>query len=345
MYESLHSIMRDSSLSIVIVVYYNEVDLVNCIRSLYEFLPTDLFDLIVVSNGFDITEKSQLLITFPLVYWIDMGYNAGFARANNEGIKVATGEAVLLLNPDTIATDQSVKNCFKRLINSNYAAAGVQLVDETMRPQISGSYFVKGGLNHLLPIPYWGKFIRWIGYRTKTSIPNVQEAKPTQEVDWISGAFLMVKRSAIDKAGLMDDDFFLYGEEVEWCSRLGTIGKLVLFGDLKIIHLEGTTINKSQELQEKGYYNLYDKKGLQLMVSNHLRVRKQYGVTWFLVLLLNYTFGCFIFILFSGLRRFFGDKKFPGEMEKAFAFCKNVIRLWKLAPTIIRNKPHFYKMF
>jgi hypothetical protein len=122
-------------------------------------------------------------------------------------------------------------------------------------------------------------------------------------------------------------------------------GKLVLFGNLKIIHLEGTTINKSQDIQEKGYYNLYDKKGLQLMVSNHLRVRKQYGAGWFLFLLLNYSFGAIVFWTAAMLRHRSKTKSPLSHRYKAGAFTRNVIKLWQLAPIILRNKPHFYKMF
>jgi len=250
----------------------------------------------------------------------------------------------LLLNPDTIAIDNAIAECYKRLQQSGYVGAGVQLLDINNQPQISGNFFVKGGLNHLLPIPYWGGFIRWLGYKTKRKVPNVQSAKQVEEVDWISGAFLMVKKQAIEKAGLLDEDFFLYAEEVEWCSRLKKAGRLCIFGDLHIIHLEGATINKSQNLKEKGYYNLYDKKGLQLMVSNHLRVRKQYGVGWFLILLLNYTWGLFVYFICSFFHRLFMFKNPAREWKKAAAFGKNVLKLWKLAPTIISNKPHFYKM-
>ena len=282
---------------------------------------------------------------FPQVRWVDMGYNAGFARANNAGIKIATGDTILLLNPDTVALDDSIAQCYYRLASSDLIAAGVQLLDREYGPQISGSFFMKGGLNHLLPIPYWGSFLRWIGYRAGTKVPGVQQAKPVQEVDWISGAFLMVKQPVVNKAGLLDEDFFLYAEEVEWCSRLKKVGKMAIFGDLKIVHLEGATINKSQDLDERGYYNLYDKKGLQLMVSNHLRVRKQYGVGWFLVLLLNYSFGVLVFWLAGSLHRLLTLRNPFTHWRKVFAFGANVARLWTLAPKIIRNRPFFYKMF
>lgn len=149
-----------------------------------------------------------------------MGYNAGFARANNGGMKMAQGGVILLLNSDTISIDMSIEQCYHKLINTNYTAAGIQLLNEDGSLQISGSFFVKGGLNHLLPIPYWGEFVRWLGYSFKSKIPGVVKAKEVEEVDWINGAFVMVKRTAVEKAGMLDEDFFLYSEEIEWCSRL-----------------------------------------------------------------------------------------------------------------------------
>jgi GT2 family glycosyltransferase len=331
-------------LSIVIVNYNGAGLVVDCIRTLYQYNDISDMEIIVVDNGSTDNSREKITRLFPAVQWIDMGYNAGFARGNNAGMKAANGDVILLLNPDTLSIDDSINRCHYALQQSEYVAAGVQLLDEHKEPQISGSYFVKGGLNHLLPIPYWGGFIRWLGYRSKTKIPNVKNAKAIQEVDWISGSFLMVKKEAIEKAGMMDNDFFLYGEEVEWCSRLKKTGQLCLFGDLQIIHLEGVSINKSQGIQERGYYNLYDKKGLQLMVSNHLRVRKQYGVGWFIFLLLNYTWGVFFFWLCSTFYHLFTLRNPAREWRKVGQMGANVLRVWSLSPRIVSGKSHFYKM-
>lgn len=333
------------NLSIIIVNYKSESLILDCLRSLKSYIKDDAFEIIIIDNGLEWDSQQKVTQQFPKIKWINMTYNSGFARANNAGIKVAKGSAVLLLNPDTLAVDNSIEKCYAQLMDSEYVAAGVQLLDMNNQPQISGNFFVRGGLNHLLPIPYWGTFIRWLGYKAGSKVPNVQQAKEIEEVDWISGAFLMVKKEGLEKAGLMDEDFFLYAEEIEWCSRLKKVGNLCIFGKLHIIHLEGATINKSQNLQEKGYYNLYDKKGLQLIVSNHVRVRKQYGVLWFLVLLMNYTWGIAIFFIGSFLKGIFIVSNPFNEWKKAGAFAKNVFRLWMLAPTIIRNKPYFYKMF
>ena len=328
----------------VIIVNYNSFSLVNdSLASIRRFNPEKEFEFIVVNNSLD--DSSQFKELADQVILHQMPYNAGFSRANNTGMKLASGDAFLLLNPDTLAIDDSVSRCYNRLMASRFAAAGVQLLNEQQEPQISGNFFVKGGLNHLLPIPYWGGLVRWLGYRTGSKIPNVKEAVSEEPVDWISGAFLMVKRKAVEQAGPMDEDFFLYAEEVEWCSRLGQAGPLCIFGDLHMIHLEGASINKDQQLEEKGYYNLYDRKGLQLMVSNHLRVRKQYGVAWFLFLLLNYTWGVFFFFLSAGIFSLFKLRSPLPEWRKVRAFGKNVARLWSLAPRIISGQPYFYKMF
>lgn len=332
-------------LSIVIVNYHSAALILQCLQSLHTHTLELSFEVIIASNSNDAGEKETILSRFPDTRWLEMGYNAGFSRANNAGMRAAKGDVFLLLNPDTIIIDASVQECYQQLWGSDYIAAGVQQLNADHTPQISGNFFVKGGLNHLLPIPYWGDLIRWVGYMAKAKVPNVQKAGKVEEVDWISGAFLMVKRAAVEMAGLMDEDFFLYAEEVEWCSRLRKVGALAIFGALHIIHLEGATINKSHNIEEKGYYNLYDKKGLQLMVSNHVRVRKQYGVGWFLILLLNYTWGVFFFWICSMLGRLFRLRNPFGEWDKVGAFGSNVLRLWGLAPTIIRHKPYFYKMF
>lgn len=331
-------------LSIVIVNYKSGQLILDCIDSVYRYNKKKM-EICVVDNHSQDDTEAMITEAFPEVKWIQMNYNAGFARGNNAGMRKVQGDAVLLLNPDTLAIDDSIQKCYQRLQQSSYVAAGVQLLDVNRQVQISGSHFVKGGLNHLLPIPYWGNFIRWIGYRSKFKIPGVRQANLVETVDWISGAFLMVKAEAIRKAGLLDEDFFLYAEEVEWCSRLKSLGELVIFGDMQIVHHEGATINQSQNLNEKGYYNLYDKKGLQLMVSNHLRVRKQYGVFWFFVLLLNYTFGWFVFAVCGNFHAVFFPQKPVNLWKRLGGFGINLIALWKLTPTIVRNRPHFYKMF
>jgi GT2 family glycosyltransferase len=336
--------MPTRELSIIIINYHSTDLIAACLQSVYDFNKELSFEVIVVDNSAETEAGISLQKRFPGISWIDMGYNAGFARANNAGIRLATAPLILLLNPDTIAIDDSLTRCVQLFSQSGYAACGVQLLNEDRSPQISGNFFMKGGLNHLLPLPYWGRFLRWIAFGVKAKRTNVPVAKSEEEVDWINGAFLMVKRDTLELAGLLDEDFFLYAEEIEWCSRIHKTGKLCIFGDLHFIHLQGETVNRDQQANGKGYAGLFTKKDLQVMLSNHVRVRKQYGIGWFLFLLLNYTWGIVVFAAGSFFHCLFTFRNPLAEWSKVSAFALNVFRIWKLSPAIIRNKPYFYKV-
>jgi len=326
--------------SIIIVNFRTSGMVIDCLRTVFESSPGPEFEVIVVDNFSGDDSESEILSRFPMVKWIQMGYNSGFARANNAGIKAATGEVVLLLNSDTLNENNAIGKCFDMFVSSNYSACGIQLLNVDRSPQISGSYFIKGGLNQLMSLPYLGRFIRWMGYTFKVRRTSIPEVKGNAEVDWINGAFLMVKKEAIQKAGMMDEDFFLYFEEIEWCSRLEPTGKMCIYGDLNIIHLQGATTNVVFGSTGQGYYNLYDKKGLQIMVSALLRIRKQYGLAWFFAHLLIYLITIPIFLI--GLCFSYGKSVYSFRQLKGY--IKNCRKLIGLSGKMISNKPYFYKV-
>jgi GT2 family glycosyltransferase len=328
-------------LSIIIVNYKTPKLVIECLQSLQTEQSFDSYEIIVVDNDSGDDSRELICNSFSNVKWIQMGYNSGFARANNEGIRQSSGDVVLLLNSDTINVESAVEKCYKTFIATDYVACGVQLLNADMSPQISGNYFMKGGLNFLLPLPVTGKFIKFLGSLLKVKKPNVPDSFALVEVDWINGAFLMVKKNAIEKAGLMDEDFFLYAEEAEWCSRLRKLGRLCIFGQYKVVHLQGVTAATAFESTSPGYHNLFDRKGLQYMLSNFVRIRKQYGIGWFLFHLIVFT----LTIPLLAVARFFylitGRKKWKSAV---FSFTKNILAIWKFAPRIISNKPSFYKV-
>lgn len=181
-------------LSVILVNYRSAAYIIDCIRSASAFESVSSFEWIVVDNASGDDSKEKILQQFSFVQWVDMGYNAGFARANNAGIRQATGDVLLLLNPDTLILNDAIRQCYLPFVQSSYAACGVQLLYENGAPQISGSYFMKGGINHLLSIPYWGRFLRWLAFQLHTRKPGVEQVADEVKVDWISGAFLMVKK-------------------------------------------------------------------------------------------------------------------------------------------------------
>jgi GT2 family glycosyltransferase len=331
-------------LSVVIVNYHATGHILNCLESASQYLSTQKFEWIIIDNSSDDEAEKKVKSLFPFVRWINMGYNAGFARANNAGINIASGTIVLLLNPDTIIINDCIDKCFQKFIETEAIACSVQLINPDGSPQITGNYFMIGGLNHLLPLPYLGKILRSIAFLFKAKKTNVLKASSYQKVDWINGAFLMVKKNAIQKAGLMDEDFFLYAEETEWCSRLKKYGELVVYGDLQIIHLQGEIINAQTNSPDKGYFNLYDKKGLQLIISNNLRIRKQFGIGWYLFNLMFYIVEIPVFFICIFFDNILHLKNPFRNWSIALKYSKNVFVLILLSPGIIFSRKRFYKM-
>ncbi len=333
-------------LSIIIVNYHSGHLISDCLHSAGpELMDPDTVEWLVVDNGGSDSDRALVCSEFPFIHWLDMGYNAGFARANNAGMRRANGQVCLLLNPDTLLRPGVVINACHRLLDSTDVAAGVQLIHADGMPQFSGSFFMKGGLNHLLPLPYWGTVLKTVFSLFVKKRPAIVQAGKHQEVDWISGAFLMVKKEAFEKTGGMDESFFLYGEEVEWCSRLGKLGKLALYGDLQIVHLIGQSIQQASGASDNSYVNLSDKKGLQLMVSNHLRIRKQYGLIWFFVQLLNHTFAILFSMVVGPVACVFQGKSLIRGFATWKGFALNVLKLWVILPKMIHPEKYFFKMF
>ena len=321
-------------LSVVIVNYHSTPWLTKLFASVEQLYASENIEWIVVNNASNPGDQQTLQQQFSFINWLEMGYNAGFARACNKGIVASKGNTVLLLNPDTYFTDNSLVTCYNNLISSNAVACGVQLYTPEGLPQFSASHFMRGGLNYLLKIPIWGSILKKIANSAHVAKPSLDKASGTQQVGWISGAFLMAKKDAIDKAGMLDESFFLYGEEVEWCYRLGKIGDLVLYGNLSVVHLEGVNISNASGSVVNDYNHVFDKKGLQLMVSNHLLVRKVFGLGWCLFHYFNYIWGAFICLIASPIN----------QKKNALRFMGNCLLLTTWMPAIVLNVKKLYKI-
>lgn len=324
-------------LSIIIVNYKTPQLTLNCIASVVKEESFSDYEIIVVDNDSNDGLEALLEKRFPAVKFIQMGYNSGFARANNKGIRAAAGDCYLLLNSDTVTLKDTITRCYKDFKQLEHVACGVQLLYADGSPQTSGYFIKKGGLNFILQLPFFGRILKKAGEMAGAKKPGISLADVRVEVDWINGAFLMVKKEAVEKAGLLDEDFFLYSEEVEWCSRLHKQGTLCIYGDYKLIHLCGESAMSTFNSDDRSYSNIYDRKGLQIMLSSFVRIRKEFGVHWFLVNLVVFIAEIpFLFFLsiFSGK---FNFKLFKG-------YCKNVFTVISKSYTIIRNQPYFYKV-
>ncbi|MGZ5246639.1 MAG: glycosyltransferase family 2 protein, partial [Flavitalea sp.] len=215
----------------------------------------------------------------------------------------------------------------------------VQLLNADGSPQISGNYFMKGSINFWLAIPYVGKLLKFAGDLASVKKPNVPDSDAPVEVDWINGAFLMVKKEVVNRVGKMDEDFFLYAEETEWCHRIGKLYKLCIFGQYKVTHLVGASSGTAFN-SDGGYANIFDKKGLQYLLSNFLRIYKQHGKAWYILHLMVFSFS--VPVVYTGALLSFSNRK--EKLQQVRGLAKNIVAIWNYTPTIYKGEPHFYKV-
>lgn len=204
----------------VIIVSYNAKDyLLNCLKSLDQ-----KFEIIVVDNASTDGSTEEIKKSFPQVKIIKNKKNLGFAKANNQGIKQASGRYILLLNPDTKILDNAISKMINWMDNNPKAAVSTcQLLNE------DGSLQPTGGFFPTLPrLIAWQLFLDDI-LPLKSYHPKKQFYDKEKELDWVTGAFFLFRKEIIDKVGLFDEKFFMYAEELEYCHRIKKAGFKVFF--------------------------------------------------------------------------------------------------------------------
>ena len=332
----------------IIIVNFNSADYtINCIESIIQSSMKMQYEIIVVDNASDKNDEIQILTRFPHIRWIQSGYNAGFARANNIGIRSSKGKYILLLNADTLVKENAIDKVFQQFSSQEkYIACGVQLLNADGSHQHSGAKFVKGGTNILLPLPYLGSFIKTMAKQAKVEQPNVFSVEKDVDVDWIIGAFIMTRKDHVEKAGLLDEDFFMYAEEIEWCSRLRKIGPMVLYANMNIVHLGGGSSSNYYKIKQYDNSNdLWSRKAKQIMVSQMLRVRRQWGLRWYLLNLGVYLLGIPIFCLLIIPDQLINRKNARYDFSQLSGFIRNMISALPYFVNILFNKHRFYKVW
>lgn len=323
-------------LSIIIVNYKTPRLILDCLASVYEHTHGITFEVIVVDNQSGDDSQVQIQAVYPDVRWFDMGYNAGFARANNLGIRHAQGRNILLLNSDTLLLDNLLTRCVQVLDEQpDVAAVGAHQLtrDQQVRPNLYTTFGQMRRAFYILPPTQRSE--DWL----KRVFPDPKFDDPNQ-VEWISGAFLMTRPQTIARAGALDESFFMYGEDVEWGHRLGKQGRLLLLPDAAFIHLEYGSSDANQQ-HVVTHINRFKP---QVQVSQLLWIRKQYGVRAYLLLILHYLL--IVPLVFAGkIAVNLRHRHSPfANLSNQWAYAKQVrVFLRFFWPTLL-NRPGFYKV-
>lgn len=232
-------------LTVIIVNYNVKFFVEQCLDSLERALDGIDSEVFVVDNHSSDGSIEYLKPRFPKVIFIESNHNLGFARANNMAIRQAEGQYVLLLNPDTFVGEQTIKQTIEFMDQHPKAGgAGVKMFNtdgtkalESRRglPTPLTSFYKMCGLCSKFPESRrFGKY--YMGY--------LSWDKP-ERIDIISGAFCLMRKEALDKAGHLDEDFFMYGEDIDLSYRLLKAGYDNWYLPLPILHYKGESTHKS----------------------------------------------------------------------------------------------------
>lgn len=304
-------------ISIVIVNYNVKYFIEQCLHSVLKARKNLTIEVLVVDNNS--TDGSCALIRskFPDLTLIENKENTGFSKANNQAIRMAQGKYILLLNPDTVIEEESLVRCFDFMENHPDAGGlGVKMIDgkghflpESKRglPTPEAAFYKIFGFSKLFP--HSPRFSRYhLGY-----LPNNE----THEIEILSGAYMFMRKEALDKVGLLDETFFMYGEDIDLSYR-------ILQGGYKNYYFPGTTIiHYKGESTKKGSINyvLVFYKAMIIFARKHFSTKHARAFT----LLIN--LAIYLRAAISLVRRLFDRLLVPALEFAGMALVLNFVAL------------------
>jgi GT2 family glycosyltransferase/lipopolysaccharide/colanic/teichoic acid biosynthesis glycosyltransferase len=265
-------------LSVIIVNYNVKEFLEQTIISTRKALADIPSEIIVIDNASSDDSVTLVRTEFPEVRLHASDTNLGFARACNVGLDMARGEFLLLLNPDTIVQEDTFRKTLDymrrhpdtglltcKILNPD---GSLQLACRRSFPTPWVAFSRLSGLSHLLPkSKVFGR------YNLTYLDPNA-----TYEVEAISGSFMMTKREVVEQVGALDESFFMYGEDLDWCYRIGQAGwKIKYFPETQIIHFKGESSKRAPFDSLRAFYQ-----AMQLFAQKHFRRRYTLMPYWLL---------------------------------------------------------------
>lgn len=265
------------TLSIIIINYNVRTFLENALHSIKKATSGIECEIIVVDNASDDGSVEMIREKFPDVRLITNELNIGFARANNIALKIARGKYLALINPDTIIQEDTFASLIKFLENNPEAGlVGCKILNPDGTLQLA--------CRRSIPTP-WSAFTKFTGLsslfpKTKLfgryNLTYLDEDK-IYEVEAISGSFMFLRKAVYEQVGGLDENYFMYGEDLDWCHRIRKSGwKIFYYPETQIIHFKGESTKQSNLNDLKLFYD-----------AMHIFVQKNLNKSAFLHLILH----------------------------------------------------------
>jgi len=231
------------ALAIVVVTWNARDAAARCLAALAAAPPAEPHEIVVVDNASTDGLPAMVRERFPAARLVETGANLGFAAGVNRGIRETTGQLILLLNPDTVAPPGAVDALVHRLrARPDVAAIGPRIVDPGGRPEWSWGH-------DLTPLAEARR--RLLEAAAERGVPGARArlrrlTSAEREVDWVTGACLLVRRADAERAGGLDQGYFLYCEDADLCRALRARGRRVLFSPVAtVVHHRGRSAEVS----------------------------------------------------------------------------------------------------
>jgi len=250
----------------VVVVTYNSLDtIIQCLDSISDYANESCLEIILVDNCSTDGTFDSIVRKFPSIISFQNATNRGFAAANNKGLRTSKGRFLLLLNPDAFLIDEGIHDALDYIEkNKDVAILGCKITYPNGEIQTSNNAFPNlltefihtSGLARVFSNPKarkaLGKHLGRILGRTINEYLRVYwDSDQVRSVDWVTGACMLVRREALEEVGLLDEHFFMYYEDTDWCLRMTKKGwKIVYFPDMNVVHQVGGGAKKVHPLSE-----------------------------------------------------------------------------------------------
>jgi len=293
-----------SELSIIVVNWNSVAYLRECLRSIQSTLLNFPYEIIVVDNGSSANEARIVKAEFPAAKCLRSEENLGFARANNWAVEHATGEFLLFLNPDTKVLGSAIVTMMKELKTAPTASAiGCKLLNSDGSVQTSCIQRFPTISNQLLDIEALrSRFPHWQVWGTE---PLFSAPATAVDVEVVSGACLMVRRSAFEEAGRFNTRYFMYAEDVDLCYQLKKLGHRVLYtGRAQVIHHGG---GSSQWRKGKAWVAVMQRRAI-LTFCRHTR-GNWYAFGYRAAMAMNAVIRLLFLVLMRPFQRFVAEKQ------------------------------------
>lgn len=217
-------------ISIIVIEFHSLCEIGALIQSLSE-KADERYELIVSSNSLYPQDVQKKIVSdIPTAKWIFNNINGGFAYGMNEGLKIARGDILIVMNPD-VKIKTSLDSMMRYINeNSQVGIIGPKVVDEVGIIQDSFRHFITP----------WGFLMRQLGWMKDKGKLQVKDFKEPVHGDWVIGAFMMCRRDFYEKVGGLSEDYFMYCEDMDWCKRAHLAGYDVAYFPSTVIQYKGT---------------------------------------------------------------------------------------------------------